>query len=216
MKSSLFFATTAVLLALGTVPASAGEADRARAAIAEARGKITAGDKVGASSGAPMLQTEARAALGDAEVLLARGKKTESLAAARRAGELADVAIVNADRAKMSTVRDARADAEAATVNARDAAANAQAATIAADTRADAAERAADNANARADLMAATPMVAPAPAATTTVAIEEKTVTRAPVKRAAPRKKVAVRRTVPAASRTATKTTTTTVTTRPN
>jgi hypothetical protein len=208
MKRSLFFATTAVLLALGTAPATAGEADRARAAIAEARGKIAAGDKVGASSGAPMLQTEARAALGDAEVLLARGKKTESLAAARRAGELADVAIVNADRAKMSAVRDARADAEAATVNARDAAANAQAATVAADVRADAAERAADSANARADLMATAPVAAPA----TTVAIVEKTVTQAPVKRAAPRKKVVVRKTTP----TTTKTTTTTVTTRPN
>ena len=42
----------------------------------------------------------------------------------------------------MSAVRDARADAEAATTNARDAATNAQAATIAAETRADAAERA--------------------------------------------------------------------------
>ena len=205
MKRSLFFATTAVLLALGTAPATAGEADRARAAIAEARGKIAAGDKVGASSGAPLLQTEARAALGDAEVLLARGKKTESLAAARRAGELADVAIVNADRAKMSATRDARAEAEAATANARDAAANAQAATVAADTRANAAERAADNANARADMMAATPMVAPAPATTTTVAIEEKIVTRTPVKR------TTVKRAAPR-----TKTTTATVTTRPN
>jgi len=210
MTRQHFFATAAILLSLAT-PALAGEADRARAAIAEARGKIEAGDKVGASSGAPMLQTDARKALGDAELLLARGKKTESLAAARRAGELADIAIVNADRDKMAASRDRRIDAEAAASSAQAAVVNAQASATAAEARANAAERAADSANARADAMAAMPMAAP----TTTVDIVEKTVTPVRTKRVAPRKKVAVRhhrQTTPATS----KETTTTVTTGPN
>lgn len=210
MNRQRFFATAAILLSLAA-PALAGEADRARAAIAEARGKIEAGDKVGASSGAPMLQTDARKALGDAELLLARGKKTESLAAARRAGELADIAIVNADRDKMAASRDRRVDAEAAAASAQAAVVNAQANGAAAEARANAAERAADSANARADAMAVMPMAAP----TTTVAIVEKTVTPVRTARAAPRKKVVVRHhhhTTPVN----TKETTTTVTTRPN
>ncbi len=112
MKRHSLFTTAAILLSLAAAPALAGKAERARTAIAEARAKISAGDKVGASNGAPMAQGEARAELGNAEALLARGKKTEAEAAAKHASDLADMAIVNADRAKMSAARERRADAE--------------------------------------------------------------------------------------------------------
>lgn len=180
MKRVNHFARTvsiSALLALTAFPvtAHAGEADRARAAIAEAKGKIEAGDKVGASSGAPMLQTEARASLGNAELLLARGKKTEALAEAKHAGELADIAIVNADKAKMAASRDRRLDAEAA-------AASAQQSAVAADARANSAEQAAAAANAQADAMrnAPAPVIVAAPPTTTTVATVERTTVTTP------------------------------------
>ncbi|MEY2883196.1 MAG: hypothetical protein RL490_920 [Pseudomonadota bacterium] len=202
MQRHILFTTTAILLSIAAMPAQAGEADRARTAIAEARGKITAGDKVGASTGAPMLQTDARAALTDAETLLSHGKKSEAIAAAHHAGQLADQAIVDADRAKMTASHERRMDAEAM-------AATAQAGTAAETVRANAAERAADSANARADALAARP----APATATTVQIVEKTVTPAPVKRTTTHKRTVVHHKAPV---TAASTTTTTVTSKPN
>ena len=210
MKHHTYFAAAAVLLSLASAPAFAGKAERARTAIAEARAKIAAGDKVGTGANAPMAQNQARAELGNAEALLSRGKKTEAEATARHAGELADMAIVDADRAKMTASRERRIEAETAAAMAQQSAANAQQNVVAADARANNAERAADNANARADMMATLPAAAPAP--TTTVAIVEKTVTPTIAKRVAPRKKVVVRRTSPVT----TKTTTTTVINRPN
>ncbi|OYU14381.1 MAG: hypothetical protein CFE37_11305 [Alphaproteobacteria bacterium PA4] len=200
MQRHIPFTTTAILLSIAAMPAQAGEADRARTAIAEARGKITAGDKVGTSNGAPLLQTEARAALTDAETLLSHGKKSEAIVAAHRAGQLADQAIVNADQLKMTAARERRMDAEAT-------AANAQAGAAAETARANAAERAADTANARADALAR-----PAPVATT-VQIVEKTVTPAPVKRTTTHKRTVVHHKAPV---TTASTTTTTVTSKPN
>lgn len=214
------------LLALATVPATAGpgKKDRARAAIAEARGKIDAGEKVGVSTQAPELQVRARAALASAEELLARGKKDAAIADARHAGEFADMAIVAADKQKAEVARDRRLDAEASADAAHQAAADAtgraesaEQAAAAANVRADSAQQAAVAAAAQAEAL----RNAPAPTSTT-VATVEKEVVRTP---AAARRTVTVRRAAPVRHTThrvvrkparVVEKTTTTVTTQPN
>lgn len=138
--------TLATALALSALPvaAFAGKHEQAVEAIAQARGKIQAGDKVGTNAQAPELQDQARAALAKAEALLSDGKKADAIIAAQHAGDLADQAIVSADNHKMSAERDRRLDAQGAAIDAQQAAANAT-------VRADVAQQAAANANVRAD-----------------------------------------------------------------
>jgi hypothetical protein len=85
----------AALLAISIYPATAnaGQDQEAIAAIALAKGKIESGDKVGANSQAPEIQSRARSALTDAETLLSRGKENRAISSAKDAGELADQAI---------------------------------------------------------------------------------------------------------------------------
>lgn len=80
------------LLAMSSlsVTAHAGLADDARKAIAAAKAKIEAGDKIGASGEAGGVQVQARAALERAEAEFGKGDKNEAIADARHAGDLAD------------------------------------------------------------------------------------------------------------------------------
>ena len=181
--------TLSAMLALSTfsVAAHAGKHEQAVEAIAQARGKIQAGDRVGTAAQAPELQADARAALTNAESLLARGKKDDAIIAAHHAGDLADRAIVSADNRRMSAEHDRHMDAQAATMNAQQSAANAnvradaaQQSAAMANSRAESAQMAASAANAQTQAL----INAPRPAATTTtVAIVEKQTVRA---RAAP------------------------------
>lgn len=136
----------AALLASTMLPiaAYAGEQTRAEAAIAEAKGKIDAGDKVGAGDQAPQLQGQARAALATAQDLLSHHKKTDAIVAAHHASDFADQAIMAANSRKASSERDRRDDL-------RDTASNAQATAASANLRADSAEQATAAANARAN-----------------------------------------------------------------
>ena len=87
---------------------------KARAAIAEARGKIEAGDKVGASSEAePGCRRQARAALANAETML-EPRRQEAGASPRPSmpASLADNALVAADRRKTNQADNATADAQ--------------------------------------------------------------------------------------------------------
>lgn len=167
--------------------ALAGEETRAVQAIAEARGKIDAGDKVGVGEMAPDLQGQAHQALSSAQDLLTNHHKVEALAAAQKAGELADQAMAVANGRKAQAASDRRSDAsaaqaanqqavmsadsraaadKAATADANARAASAQAATDAANSRADAANQSSAAANAQMDAMRAAPT-------TTTVAMTQ-------------------------------------------
>ena len=99
---------------------------------------------MGVGAEAPELQAQARAAIGSAEDLLARGKKREAIATAHHAGELADQAIVSADNRKTAAERTRRLDTQDAAIAAQQSAANA-------NMRADSAQQSAANANVRAD-----------------------------------------------------------------
>lgn len=150
------------LLAFAAMPIAAnaaGQADQARAAIAEARGKIDASDKTSSGPEAAALQLRAREALVSAQASLNNGKKETAIADARHASELADLAIAAAEKNKVGAVQDARMDASIT-------AAAAQQSVAAADARATAAENAA--------------AIAPAPV-TTVMTTTEKEIVQAPV-----------------------------------
>lgn len=178
--------TLSTMLALSAIPvaAYAGKHEQGVEAIAQARGKIEAADKVGTSVQAPELQAQARAALVSAETLLSKGKKAEAIIAAQHAGDLADQAIVSADARKASAERDRQLDAQSMAINAQQAAAtansradSAQQAIFNANSRADAAQLATMNANAQTEAL----RNAPKPATTTTtVAVVEKETRQAP------------------------------------
>ncbi len=155
--------------------AHAGEETRAVAAIALASGKIDAGDKADVGTQAPALQRQAHEALMAAQDLLNHHKKSEALAAAQHAGELADqaMAVANSRKAEADThrrddQRDAEARARETTNIANSRANSAEAATAVANTRAANAEQSSINANAQADAMRNAPPM-PAPPTTTTV-----------------------------------------------
>lgn len=197
-------AGVSALLALSTIPvaAHAGKADEARAAIAEARGKIDAGNKVGASGVTPEMQSRAQAALASAEAHLNKGDKDAAISDAHHASELADMALVNTDRRKEASAQDSRMDAEAS-------ASAAQQSAAAANERADAAQQAAATANAQADALRNAPPPAPAPApTTTTVQTVEREAVQTPARHV-------VRKPVHTTTAAVKKTTTTTVTTAP-
>jgi hypothetical protein len=171
------------MLATTLVPATAfaGEQTRAEAAIAEAKGKIEAADRVGVGEQAPGLQAQAREALMSAQDLLSHHKKTEAIAAAQQAGMLADRAIVVAHDRKTASDRDRRTDMRDAGVRAQQSADSAntratiaEAATDSANHRADDAERATAAATAETNAMRAAPPPPPmAMPTSTTVAITE-------------------------------------------
>lgn len=189
MRSFHFLAraTLPALLAVSMMaPAHAGEADRARQAIAAARAKIDAGDKLGATGDAALLQAQARTALQSAEERLHRGRKEEAITDANHASELADRAIVVADRHHVGAEREGR-------VNAENAASSAQQSASEASARAEAAQNAAANANAQANALRNAPppapviVQAPAPApapTTTTVSTSDSETVAVPVRHA--------------------------------
>ena len=168
------------MLALTALPAVAyaGEAERARTAIAEARGKIDAGDKVGLTAEAADIQGRARAALESAEMRLAKGRKGEAIADAQHASELADMAIVSADKHKVAAERNGRMEAQSSAAVASESAAAANARAEAAQQAAAAAQQSAATANAQADALRNVPPP-PAPT-TTTVSTVEKDVVQDP------------------------------------
>ena len=169
----------ALAAAMAPTAVYAGEQTKAEAAIAEARGKIDAGDKVGASEQAPQLQAQAREALASAQDLLSHHHKGEANVAAHHASDLADQAIVSAnnhkteaEHARRDELRNSAADAQQSAADANTRADNAQRATTMANVRADSAERSSAAANAQADaLRNAPPPVAPP--STTTVAVTQ-------------------------------------------
>lgn len=205
-------ALSASLLAPSPVLA-AGKADRARAAIAEATGKVDAAANVGTSGDAPRLSAEAAAMLRQAKQDLASGHKEQAFDDANRASQLADTAIGVSKRARTEAEQAQRASAETS-------AAVAQQDAAAANARADAAQQAAAAAAADAAAARAAPPVvvaAPAPAQTSTTIVTAESVTT-PVPVRTTTAKTAVKRAVPHAAHraravVAKKTTTMTVTT---
>ncbi|QNA85699.1 hypothetical protein G4G27_18210 [Sphingomonas sp. So64.6b] len=179
---------SALLLSSATPAFARGKTDRAHEAIAAAKAKVEAANKLGASGEVPRLQAQAQAALRSAEEDLAAKRKDEAIAEANRASELADTAIGISERNRNEAVNAERA-----------AAADAQQEAAAANARAQAAQQEANAAAADAAAARATPPPAPiviappAPTPTTTITTET-------VKTAAPatvaRKKVTVRKPV--------------------
>jgi hypothetical protein len=208
LSSALLFSSPAL---------AAGKADRARAAIAEATGKVDAAAKIGTAGDAPRLNAEAAAMLRQAKQNLASGHKEEAFDDANRASQLADTAIGVSQRTRTEAEQAQRANAEAS-------AAVAQQDAAAANARADAAQRAAAAAAAdAAAARAAPPVVIATPAAapiSTTITTAETVTTPVTVRRATAKstvKRRVVRHNAPRAkAAVARKTTTTTVTTNAN
>ncbi len=94
MHTILKLATAVSALSLAAGPALAeGKTDRARAAIAEARGKVETLGTLNAAGEVPRLVAQAQAALRAAEDDLKGSHKEQAIADAHRASELADTAI---------------------------------------------------------------------------------------------------------------------------
>src|ERR1700712_5235922 len=112
-------AAISALMLLATPAFAEGKADRARAAIAEASGKIDAANKLGANGEVPRLQPEAQAALRSARENLASGHKEEAIADANHASTTADLAIGEAQRHRVNAERAQRSNAEATAASAQ-------------------------------------------------------------------------------------------------
>lgn len=141
-------ATLAALSMLSASPVAAeGKGDRAKAAVAEAQGKIDALNAMDARGEVPRMSADAMAALRSAQDQLRAGHKDAAIEAAHSASHIADTAIGVAQRERRESNAAAQADAamaaQAQVAAARDQAAAAQ------DQAADAQQRA-DAANARA------------------------------------------------------------------
>lgn len=102
-----FLAASAMALVLAT-PAHAGKADRAREAIAAADAKIHTAESMGAASEMPQQTADARAALATAKEKLSAGHKSRSINEAIRASSLADAAIGEMQRRQERTIADER------------------------------------------------------------------------------------------------------------
>jgi hypothetical protein len=100
-------AASAMALALAT-PAQAGKADRAREAIAAADAKIHTAESMGAGSEMPHQTADARAALAMAKEKLSAGDKSTSISEAIRASSLADAAIGEMQRHQDRALADER------------------------------------------------------------------------------------------------------------
>jgi hypothetical protein len=208
---TISLAAMSAVLALSTPAFAAGKHERAESAISEAKAKIEASAKVGATTNSPREQADAQAALRSAEELLASGHKEEAIAAAHHASTLADTALGQAQRAHAQNAQAVTAEAREQAAGAQAQAADAQAQAAASNARAQAAEQAAASAQADAANARATPVVVAAPAAPTTITTET-TKTATPVHTTAVKHKV-VRKAVvhhPAAVTEKTKTTVTT------
>ncbi|WP_267381910.1 MULTISPECIES: hypothetical protein [unclassified Sphingomonas] len=210
MKTAPLLASALGFLAITAAPALAeGKADRARAAIAEASGKLDASAKVGTGGDAPRLQAQAQAALRTAQESLASGHKEDAIAQANHASELADMALNEAQRNRTMAERAQRTQANSVAVSA-------QADAAAANARADQAEQAAAAAAADAAAARAAPpvVVAAPPAPSTTVTTETTKSTAATATTTKPAVRRVVHRVTHAKPRVATtEKTTTTVTT---
>ena len=167
----------ALAAAMAPTAVYAGEQTKAEAAIAEARGKIDAGDKDHTIFA--LVDGTTAVALASAQDLLSHHHKGEAIVAAHHASDLADQAIVSAnnhkteaEHARRDELRNSAADAQQSAADANNRADNAQRATTMANVRADSAERSSAAANAQADaLRNAPPPVAPP--STTTVAVTQ-------------------------------------------
>ncbi|TVV75468.1 hypothetical protein [Sphingomonas solaris] len=197
-------AIAASVLMLAATPALAGDEERARAAIAEAQGKIDAAGRMKAGEVTPDAIAKAQASLRLAQEEIKSGHEQKAIQAAIEAQQFADTAI-----GRTQQRNDAAVQAQAATT------VDAQQQAVAANVRADAAEQAA--ASAAADAQAARnapPVVVAAPATTTVTTETVKTAApaRAAVKR--PVRKVVARTTTTKPRAAVVEKTTTTVTTR--
>lgn len=108
MRNKLLGGFAALALTTFAVPHSAfaGDENRARAAIAEAKAKIETGDKIGATADAADIQARARAALADAERQLKDDDEDRTFHAAKEATALAELAIATAEYNKLKAERD--------------------------------------------------------------------------------------------------------------
>src|SRR4051794_30307036 len=92
-KSMIAPLLAASAMALTVTPAYAGKADRARQAIAAAEAKIHTAETMGAATDLPHEAADARASLALAKEKLSAGHKSESIEEAIHAQQLADTAI---------------------------------------------------------------------------------------------------------------------------
>lgn len=86
--------------------ALAGDETRARAAVAEARGKIEAADKAGVGGDAADVQARARAALERAEKSIRDDNEDRALHEAGEADAYAELAVATAELRKLEAERD--------------------------------------------------------------------------------------------------------------
>lgn len=202
----LMFASTSVM--------ADGKMDRARAAVAEARGKVDAASRAGTGGVAPRTLTDAQAALRAAEDDLKASRKDQAIVDAQNASRLADLAINESQRAQADKAAADKAAADAQAADAAKAAADADARAKIAEADANAAR----NAPPPAPVIIAAPPPPPAPTPTETTVTTSTTtpapVTRTVVKKAPPKR--VVKRTVVKKAPAPVAKTTTTVTTKTN
>lgn len=215
MRSARVLACASALgLIVASVPAMAdGKMDRARAAVAEARGKVDAAARAGSGGVAPRTLTDAQASLRAAEDDLKASRKDQAVVDAQNASRLADLALNEMQRAQADKAAADKAAADAQAADAARAASDAEARARAAEADAQAAR----NAPPPAPVIIAAPPPPPAPtettvttSTTTPVPATRTVVKRAPAKRVVKRK-VAVRKAPAPVAKT-----TTTVTTKTN
>lgn len=213
MRSTRLLACASALgLMLASTSAMAdGKMDRARAAVAEARGKVDAASRAGTGGVAPRTLTDAQAALRAAEDDLKASRKDQAVVDAQKASRLADLALNETQRARADNAAADKAASDAQAADAARAAADAEARARAAEADAQAARNAPPPAPV---IIAAPPAPPPAPTETTvttstTTPAARTVVRKAPAKRVV-RKTVVRKAPVPAAK------TTTTVTTKTN
>jgi hypothetical protein len=203
-----------------TTPAMAeGKADKARAAIAEASGKIDAAIRVGTDGDALAIQSQAQDALVLARKELADGHKDEAIIDAQHASKLADTAIAEVSRTRAANASAQRARSEAVTSGAMQSAANANARADVAQQTAAIAGAEADAANARAAAQPSVVYVTPPASTTATVSTETTQSTSvAPARVVTPARKhrIVHRKRSARTQHTVVKRTMTTTTTQPN
>ncbi len=152
LRKTLFaslLASSALTLAFAA-PATAGQSDRAREAIAAAEAKIHTAESLGAGVDAPRDTAEARAALATAKENFKSGHKEPAIHEAIRASALADIAIGVSQQRKEAAIASARDDQRATADAAQDQVAAAQDQAVSAQQQAATAQQQAAEANMRA------------------------------------------------------------------
>jgi hypothetical protein len=213
MRSTRLLACASALgLMLASTSAMAdGKMDRARAAVAEARGKVDAASRAGTGGVAPRTLTDAQAALRAAEDDLKASRKDQAVVDAQNASRLADLALNETQRARADNAAADKAASDAQAADAARAASDAEARARAAEADANAARNAPPPAPV---IIAAPPAPPPAPTETTVTTSTTTPATRTVVRKAPARrvvKKTVVRKAPAPAAKT-----TTTVTTKTN